>query len=186
MDLEKYNSLIGLLSTVKTTLEGSEKPFSMEGIIAKIQKGTNGIDATLDEIILTVTDIEKDAFNSIEEYLEGMKGKEVQFRAKDEKTGQFVEIKGILREGAKDENKDYYHVILDNVVVPVTDIVSTRKIDLVSTEQQLLGEILNTLRQLEERVPGLTAGDTGATDEANGAEPTEGIPGQAAENGGEG
>lgn len=201
MDIEKYNGLIGLLSTVKTTLEGEEKPYSMDGIIAKIQKGADGIYATLDEIILSVTDIQKDAFGSVEDYLEGMKGKEVQFRAKDEKSGQTIEISGILRDGAKDADKDCYNVILDNVVVPVTDIVSTRKVDLVSTEQQLLAEILKTLKGLEERVPGLVPGteepensdETQGTEEVDGAEGTEEIDGtdetssaQAAGAGGDG
>lgn len=181
MDLEKYNSLIGLLSTVKTTLEGMEEPYVMEGIIAKIQKGEDGIYATMDEIILSVTDIQKDAFNSVEEYLEGMKGREVQFQAKDAKTGKTIQISGILRDGAKDAEKDSYTVILDSVVVPVGDIVSTRKVDLVSTEQQLLAEILKTLRRLEEQNPELvdgaedaqTPGEAEGTEEADGTEGAE-------------
>lgn len=197
MDIEKYNGLIGLLSTVRTTLKDEEKPYELEGIIAKIQKGSDGVYATLDEIILSVTDIEKDAFNSVEEYLEGMKGREVLFRAKDAKTGQVVEISGILRDGAKDAEKDCYNVILDNVVVPVGDIVSTRKVDLVSTEQQLLAEILRTLRRLEEQNPELVTGDeeTEAPEEPEAPEDPEGVEEadgaeetgqeQAAETGGE-
>lgn len=174
MDIEKYNSLIGLLSTVKTMLAGSDEAYTLEGIIAKIEKGLDGIYATLDEIILSVTDIQKDAFSSIEEYLEGMKGKEVTFKAKDAKTGQVITINGVLRVGAKDEEKGYYNVILDDVVVPVSDIVSTRKVDLLSTEQQLLSEILKTLRELEKRVPGLTTDETGGTDENGGIDETGG------------
>jgi len=200
MDIEKYNSLIGLLSTVRTILGDEEKPYQMEGIIAKIEKGSDGIYATLDEIILSVTDIQKDAFNSVEEYLEGMKGREVLFRAKDAKTGQTIEISGILRDGAKDAEEDSYNVILDDVVVPVGDIVSTRKVDLLSTEQQLLAEILKTLRRLEERNPELVnggeetevpetegveepggTGETGNTEETGGNEET----GQERETGGE-
>ena len=194
MDIEKYNGLIGLLSTVRTILSGEENPYELEGIIAKIQKGSDGLYATLDEIILSVTDIEKDAFNSVEEYLEGMKGREVLFRAKDERTGQVVEISGILRDGAKDAEKDSYNVILDNVVVPVGDIVSTRKVDLVSTEQQLLAEILRTLKRLEEQNPGLvTEGEEPeapeAPEEPEGVEEADGAEEtgqeQAAETGGE-
>lgn len=188
IELEKYNSLIGLLSTVKTTLEGMEKPFEMEGIVAKIQKGDDGIYATLDEIILNVTDIQKNAFNSVEEYLEGMKGKEVQFRAKDKKTGQAIEISGVLRDGAKNADNESYSVILDDVVVPVTDIVSTRKVDLLSTEQQLLAEILKTLRRMEEQVPGLVTEPEVPEDDTEGVnevEDTEGT-GSAQATGGEG
>ena len=32
-----------------------------------------------------------------------MKGKQVQLRAKDQKTGKAVDITGVLRDGAKDE-----------------------------------------------------------------------------------
>lgn len=190
MDIEKYNSLIGLLSTVSTILGDEEKPYEMEGIIAKIEKGSDGLYATLDEIILSVTDIEKDAFNSVEEYLESMKGREVIFRAKDAKTGQTIEISGVLRDGAKDEENDGYNVILDNVVVPVGDIVSTRRVDLISTEQQLLAEILKTLKRLEEKNPELVPGgenteapdETEGTEEVGGAEET-GDTGETGSNG---
>lgn len=179
MEIEKYNGLIGLLSTVRTVLTEDGSPYSMEGIIAKIQKGAQGIRATLDEIILTVTDIQKDAFGSVEEYIEGMKGREVHFRAKDEKTGESIEITGVLRDGVKAEEGDYYHVILDNVEVPVEDIVSTQKVDLVSTEQQLLNEILKTLKTLEEKFPNPEEAtppidETEGTDEVEPVEETDG------------
>ncbi|MBP7176328.1 MAG: flagellar biosynthesis protein FlgD [Thermoclostridium sp.] len=194
MDLEKYNSLIGLLSTVKTTLTNTEKPFTLEGIIAKIQKGSDGINATLDEVILNVTGIQKDAFNSIEEYLEGMQGQEVLLKATDVKTGQDFEIRGVLRQGEKIADTDNYNVVLDSIVIPVTDIESTRKIDLVSTEQQLLSEILKTLRGIEERNSGLETGteateSTGETENTEGASSTEETSdssAQTAETGGEG
>ncbi|NLO38584.1 MAG: flagellar biosynthesis protein FlgD [Ruminiclostridium sp.] len=194
MELEKYNNLIGLLSTAKTILTNKDGPFELEGIIAKILKGSDGIYATLDEVVLTVSDLQKDAFNSIEEYLEGMQGREVLLQAKDAKTGQNVEITGILRQGEKDESTGNYNVILDSVVVPVTDIESTRKIDLVSTEQQLLAEILKTLRGLEERNPGLEAGtdaieSTGETQDTESVNDTEEMSdgsAQAAETGGDG
>jgi flagellar basal-body rod modification protein FlgD len=174
MEIEKYNSLIGLLSTVKTALTEDGELYSMEGIVAQIQKGSDGINAILDEVILSVTDIKKDAFESIEEYLEAMKGKQVQLRAKDQKTGKAVDITGVLRDGAKDEERGCYHVILDNVKVPVQDIVSTRKVDLISTEQQLLNEILKTLKQLDERLNGLTE-STEETEETEETEASEGI-----------
>lgn len=177
MEIEKYNSLIGLLSTVKTLLGDSEEHYTMTGIIAKLQKGLDGVYATLDEIILSVTDIQKDAFSTVEEYLESMKGKEVTFSAKDAKTGQVINVTGILRAGALDEERGYYNVILDDVVVPVSDIVSTRKVDLLSTEQQLLSEILKALKQLEERIPGLNTEETGGIDETANTEQPEGSEG---------
>jgi len=174
MEIERYNGLIGMLSTVKTILVEGEKPYSMEGIIAKIEKGSDGLYATLDEIILTVTNIEKDAFGSVEEYLEAMQGREVRFRAKDERTGESIVVSGILRAGVKDNDEDFYHVILDNVVVPVEDIISTRRVDLVSTEQQLLNEILKTLKNLESKMPGLSDEEpgTGETEETGESEGT--------------
>ena len=65
MEIEKYNSLIGLLSTVKTALTEDGELYSMEGIVAQIQKGSDGINAILDEVILSVTDIKKDAFKAL-------------------------------------------------------------------------------------------------------------------------
>jgi len=172
MEIERYNNLIGLLSSVKTNVTKDDSLYSMEGIIAKLQKKQDGIYATLDEVILSVKDIEKDAFGSVEEYLEDMKGREVVFKAKDEKTDEAIEIKGVLRDGILDEEKGCYHVILDNVEVPVEDIVSTRKVDLVSTEQQLLKEILNTIKAFEEKAPNLP-GDIEETEGAPEAGATE-------------
>ena len=151
LELEKYNSLIGLLSTVHTLLEDDD-PYRMEGIVAKIEKGQDGIYATLDEVILSVHEIDTGAFSSVEEYIKGMKGTQLVFTAKDIDTGQKVKLEGVLRDGVKDEELDCYHIIMDNVQVPVEDIVSTQKVDLVSTEQQLLRQILETLRSLDSKL----------------------------------
>ncbi|MDD4297187.1 MAG: flagellar hook capping FlgD N-terminal domain-containing protein [Ruminiclostridium sp.] len=174
MEIERYNNLIGLLSSVRTNVSADGTPYSMEGIVAKLQKNQDGIYATLDEVILSVKDIEKNAFSSVEEYIEGMKGQEIVFKAKDEKTDKAIEIKGVLRDGILDEEKGCYHVILDNVEVPVEDIVSTRKVDLVSTEQKLLSEILNAIKTLEEKVPNLSGDleETGGIPEAGATEET--------------
>jgi len=154
-ELERYSNLIGLLGTAKTVLVEDESPYVMEGIVATIWKGDGGIYASLDEVILSVKDIRKDAFETEQEYIDGMKGREVVFKAKDAKTGKPVEIACVLRDGAYDEERKCFHVILDKVNVPVKDIVSTRRIDLLSTEQQLLMEILQTLKALDEKMPGL-------------------------------
>lgn len=187
MEIERYNSIIGLLSSVRTGVGQDGSLYSMEGIVAKLQKKQDGIYATLDEVILSVTDIEKDAYDSVEDYIESMKGREVVFKAKDEKTGQAIEIPGILRDGIKDEERDCYHVILDNIEVPVEDIVSTRKVDLVSTEQQLLGEILKAIRDLEGRFPESSeeTTDPGNTEETGNDGSTEDTEGQT-ETGGAG
>lgn len=153
MEIERYNSMIGLLSSVRTNVAQDESLYTMEGIVARLQKKQDGIYAALDEVILSVKNVEKGAFGSVEEYFEGMKGREIVLKAKDEETGKAIEIKGVLRDGIKDEEKDCYHVILDNVEVPVEDIVSTRKVSLFSTEQHLLSEILNAIKALEEKEP---------------------------------
>lgn len=152
MEIEKYNSLIGMLSTVNTTLINGDNPYRLEGIVAKIEKGSDGIYMTLDEVILSVTDIDRGAFESEEAYIKGMKGQFVSFTAKDAETGQKIKLEGILRDGVRDEEMGCYHVILDNVKVPLEDIVSTQKVDLVSPEQQLLKNILDTLRSVESKL----------------------------------
>lgn len=163
-ELEKYNSLIGMLSTVETVLSDNTT-YEMEGIVAKIEKKKDGIYATLDEVILSVNDIDKGAFGSVEEYINGMKGQSVTFSAKDASTGQKVKLEGVLRDGVKDDKQGCYHVILDNVQVPVDDIVSTQKVDLVSTEQQLLKQILETLKSFESDFSAEST-ETGSSDES--------------------
>lgn len=187
MEIERYNSMIGLLSTVRTNAGQDDSPYIMDGIVAKLQKKQDGIYATLDEVILSVTDVQKDAFGSVEEYIENMKGREIIFRAKDAETGQTIVIPGILRDGVRDEEKECFHVILDNVEVPVEDIVSTRKVDLVSTEHQLLSEILKAIRDLEGKLPEIPGetnepGGTEETEEPGGTEET-GEPGGTEETG---
>jgi hypothetical protein len=68
---------------------------------------------------------------------------------------QPLELACVLRDGAYDEERGCFHVIVDKVNVPVKNIVSARRIDLLSTEQQLLMEILQTLKALDEKMPGL-------------------------------
>jgi flagellar basal-body rod modification protein FlgD len=155
VELERYSNLIGLLGTVETVMKEGESPYVMEGIVATIWKGDDGIYASLDEVILSVKDIRKDAFETEQEYIDGMKGREIVFKAKDAKTGEPIELACVLRDGAYDEERDCFHVIVDNVNVPVKNIVSARRIDLLSTEQQLLMEILQTLKALDEKMPGL-------------------------------
>jgi len=172
-ELERYSNLIGLLGTAETVLVEGESPYVMEGIVATIWKGDDGIYASLDEVILSVKDIRKDAFETEQEYIDGMKGGEVIFRAKDAKTGAPIEIACILRDGVYDEERKCFHVILDKVNVPVKDIVSARRIDLLSTEQQLLMEILQTLKSLDKKMPGLTE-DTDSPEEPGETEEPEG------------
>ncbi|MDI9483080.1 MAG: flagellar hook capping FlgD N-terminal domain-containing protein [Bacillota bacterium] len=155
VELERYSNLIGLLGTVETVMKEGESPYVMEGIVATIWKGDDGIYASLDEVILSVKDIRKDAFETEQEYIDGMKGREIVFKAKDAKTGEPIELACVLRDGAYDEEKGCFHVIVDKVNVPVKNIVSARRIDLLSTEQQLLMEILQTLKALDEKMPGL-------------------------------
>lgn len=192
MEIEKYNTMLGMLSTVNVVMSEGEELYSIEGIVAKIEKGSDGIYATLDEVILSVTDIDKGAFESAEEYIKGMKGQFVSFKAKDALTEQKIKLEGVLRDGVKDEEMGCYHVILDNVRVPLEDIVSTQKVDLVSTEQQLLKQILDTLKSVEGKLSKVLP-ETGDTGEENGSpEETTGntdeseLPEEAGETGGSG
>ncbi|NLK69121.1 MAG: flagellar biosynthesis protein FlgD [Clostridiaceae bacterium] len=163
LDIEKYNNLIGMLGTVKTTLVEGESPYEMDGIVAKIAKTRNGLYVTLDEIILSVNDINIGAFSSVEEFIEAMKGQQISLSATDVKTEQKVELECILRDGLKNEEQGYYHIIVDNVRVPVKDIISTERIDLVSNEQQLLTYIAETLKSIDERMQESTEVDTDST-----------------------
>lgn len=172
-ELERYSNLIGLLGTAETVLVEGESPYVMEGIVATIWKGDDRIYASLDEVILSVKDIRKDAFETEQEYIDGMKGREVVFRAKDAKTGEPIELACVLRDGVYDEESKCFHVIVDKVNVPVKNIVSARRIDLFSTEQQLLMEILQTLKALDEKMPGMTD-DPEDTEEPEGPENTDG------------
>jgi len=142
-EISKYNSFIGLMGTA--SIEG-ENGFSknIDGIISKIEKTNKGVVATLDEVELTPT-IHKGLYESNEAFLEAMKGRNVEMRVRDSSSGADVLVSGTLREfGAAEDGR--MHVILDGVKTPVGDIIATRRVDLFSSEQMLLAQILQQLK----------------------------------------
>ena len=144
-DLNQYNSLISLMGTAKLT-DAAGYTKSIEGIVSKLTKTDSGIMATLDEVELLPT-ISKGAFETEEAYLEAMIGQKVTLQVKDVASGADLEITGTLRQHdiATDGR---LHVILDGVEVPVVDITATRRVDLFSSEQLLLAQILKQLEKM--------------------------------------
>lgn len=144
-DLNQYNSLISLMGTAKLT-DAAGYTKSIEGIVSKLTKTDSGIMATLDEVELLPT-ISKGAFETEEAYLEAMIGQKVTLQVKDAASGADLEITGTLRQHdiATDGR---LHVILDGVEVPVVDITATRRVDLFSSEQLLLAQILKQLEKM--------------------------------------
>jgi hypothetical protein len=103
----------------------------------------------------------------IEAYIEAMAGKEISYRFEDDLTGEKFNVKGILR-GGYYGNDGEIRLILDDIKVPANHVYSTKKIDLLSTEQMLLNEILKELRKQN------SSGDpSDETDPSDEAEPTD-------------
>ncbi len=144
-DLNKYNTLIGLMGTASLK-DDDGKVKKIDGIVSRVEKTEAGLVATLDEVEITPV-IDKGAFETEEAYLETMKGREISFRVKDATTGAQVTVKGTLRSyDLASDNK--MHVILDGVETGVENITATRRVDLFSSEQLLLAQILEQLRQM--------------------------------------
>ena len=144
-DLSKYNTLIGLMATASLT-DADSKVKKVDGIVSKVEKTGTGLVATLDEVEI-IPAIDKGAFETETAYLDAMKGREVSFRVKDETTGAAVTVKGTVRQyDLASDGK--MHVILDGVETGVDNITATRRVDLFSSEQLLLAQILEQLKQL--------------------------------------
>ncbi len=156
-DISKYNTLIGLMGT-SSMEDADKKSTDIQGIISKIAKKADGVYATLDEVTVKPI-INKGAFATETEYLTAMKGREVSLRVKDSLTGADVTVKGTLRE-FETATDGKTSVILDGVEVAVNSIHATQRVDLFSSEQLLLAQILETLRNPK----GTTDPATGTTD----------------------
>jgi len=184
-DITKYNTLIGLMGTSSVS-DKDGKTTDIEGIVSKIDKRTSGIYATLDEVNLEPV-LDKGAFATVKEYLDAMTGREVPMRVKDAVTGADLIVRGTLREyetAADGTTK----VVLDGVEAAVGTIHATRRVDLFSSEQLLLAQILETLRETNDTTTGAASGtstDTasgttaGATTDANGETSTDALTGTA-------
>lgn len=144
-DLNQYNTLIGLMGTANLNGEDGAMT-SIDGIVSKLTKTETGIIATLDEVEILPT-ISLGAFETEEAYLEAMTGRTVTLSVKDARTGTELDITGTLRQyDIASDGK--LHVILDGVEVPVTEITATRRVDLFSSEQLLLAQILKQLQEM--------------------------------------
>lgn len=159
-----FSGIIGMLGKTRIfNKDGKNSP--IEGIIASITKEADGVYAKLDEVDIKPHNLDIGAFENEEEYVKGMIGKEVTLKFKDEDTGEIFEVKGILRAGYEAEDGEL-HLILDDIKVPAGDIYSTERIDLLSTEQMLLNEILKELQKQN-------GSDTEQPEETGGTEETE-------------
>ncbi len=144
-DLNQYNTLIGLMGTANLTDEAGLAK-AIDGIVSKLTKTEAGIIATLDEVEI-LPDINKGAFETEEAYLESMTGRTVTLSVKDPASGAVVDVTGTLRQHEIASDGEL-HVILDGVEVSVQDITATRRVDLFSSEQLLLAQILQQLQEM--------------------------------------
>ncbi len=141
-----FSSIIGMLG--KTTISNADgRSSSIEGIITSITKELDGLYANLDEVDVKPYNLDIGAFENEEEYVQGMTGKEVTIRFKDEKTGVEFKVTGVLRAGYKGTDEKL-RLVLDGIKVPAGNIFSAERIDLLSTEQMLLNAILKELQKL--------------------------------------
>ncbi len=152
--ISNYSQLIGLLGTFTVPAEEEGKDVKIDGIISSIENNDGEIVAKIDEIVVDAIGVDYSPYGSVEEYLEANIGKEISVRtAKD---GQVATVKGILRDYNAGEGEKTT-LILDGLKIPVSEIKTTSRIDLVNTEQMLLNQILYTLKQM-------SGGNTSETD----------------------
>ncbi len=143
--VQDYSPIIGMMG--KSTINNDNGASShIEGIISSITKENDSIYAKLDEVEIMPHNLDIGAFENEEEYVKGMVNQEVTLKFEDRATGEIFKVTGFLRDGYYgDDGK--LRVILDNVKVPANSIFSTKKVDLLSTEQLLLSEILKELQK---------------------------------------
>jgi len=165
-DVTEYSGIIGMLGKAHI-LNDSGKTGSLEGIISTVVKESGGVYAILDEVEIKPYNLDLAGLENIEDYIEVMAGKEVSLRIEDDLTGEKFKVEGTLRGGYYGEDGEI-RLILDQVKVPAGNIYSTKRIDLLSTEQMLLNEILKELRKLNPS--GDTSDDT--SDETNPSDET--------------
>jgi flagellar basal-body rod modification protein FlgD len=147
-DVTDFSAIIGLLAKARL-IDSSGKGSTIEGIISSVIKETGGVYAMLDEVEIKPYNLDIGAFESEEEFIEGMIGHEIPVRFKDELTGEKYSVIGILRAGYEGPDGEL-RLLLDNVKVPAGSIYSMRGIDLLSTEQMLLNAILKELQKLNQ------------------------------------
>lgn len=166
--ISDYSGLIGMLGSAWITNDDNKKG-TIEGIISSVEKETDGIYAHLDEVDLKPEDLDMTGYDSPEAYVTANAGKEITVKVKDPETGAEIRVTGTLRDGYVDDS-DSLRLILDDVKAPVDSIYSTKRVDLLSTEQMLLTQILQTLKdgQGTGSGSGTDGGNTDGTDPGTG------------------
>lgn len=149
-NISDYSGLIGMLG--KVSIKNSQgKSGTIEGIISSIEKETNGLYAYMDEVNIEPLDLDITGYEDIDAYVQAYAGKEITVKTKDPDTGAEIRVTGKLRQAYDEGGKITF--VLDNVKQPVDSIYSTRGVDLLSTEQMLLSEILKILRGMVPEAP---------------------------------
>ena len=144
-NITEFSNLIGMLGSAPVSNDNGRSS-TIEGIISSIDKMNGGVYAILDEVEIEPYNLDIGAFENIEEYIDGMAGQEVTLRFEDAATGEKFKVTGILRSGYEAEDGST-RIVLDNVLAPAGSITSAGRVDLLSTEQMLLNEILKELRK---------------------------------------
>ncbi len=164
-----YTGIIGLLTRAYVTnLDG--KKGTIEGIIATVKQEKTGVYFYLDEVDVKPEDLDLSAYGDIQTYVNLMTGREITVKHKDPDTGVEIRVTGTLRNAYLDNN-DNVRFILDKVKTTPDSIYSSERVDLLSTEQMLLNEILKVLKQYAGGGTGSnpsdeTGGEDGETEEA--------------------
>jgi flagellar basal-body rod modification protein FlgD len=146
-NISDYSGLIGMLGKSYISND-SGKVASIEGIVTALTRKSGGIIARLDEVDILPDNLDMTGFDSPEAYVQAYAGREITVRFKDPDTGYEFRVTGTLRDGYLD-NDGSLRLILDDVSVPVENIFETKRVDLLSTEQMLLSQILRTLREIQ-------------------------------------
>lgn len=141
-----FSGIIGLLSKAYVTNADGKKG-TIEGIISSVKKETDGMYIYLDEVDLEPKDLDMTGYADMEAYVAANTGKEITVKFKDPNSGLEFRVKGTLRQAYEEENGDV-HFVLDKVKSTVDSVYATEKVDLLSTEQMLLGEILKALKNM--------------------------------------
>jgi len=173
-DVTGYSGIIGMLGKAHIVNDAG-KTGSIEGIISTVVKETNGVYAILDEVDIKPYNLDLAGLENVEDYVKAMTGKEISCKIEDDLTGEKFKVEGTLRGGYYDEAGEI-RLILDKVKVPAGNIYSTQKIDLLSTEQMLLNEILKELKKLNAsgNTSDGTSDESGPTDDTSEPDPAEG------------
>lgn len=164
-DVTEYSSIIGMLGKAHI-FNDTGKTGSLEGIISTVVKESDEVYARLDEVEIKPYNLDLVGSESLEAYVEAMVGKEISYRFEDDLTGERFTITGILRAGYDGEDGEP-RLLLDDIKVPANNIYSTKKVDLLSTEQMLLNEILKELRK-QNSTGETTEDETNETESADG------------------